>query len=187
MRVIAGQLRGRRLLVDPGCATRPTSERARAGLFDWLGERVRDAQVLDLFAGSGSLGIEALSRGARCAVFVEQARGALRALRQNLDALELRDPAVIAPRDVRRFLAGEAEAHAPFDLVLADPPYGADWPAQLAGCARLAGLLAAYGVLVIERSARDPQPRPAAGLALRGSKVYGETVFDWFDREEGVR
>ena len=77
MRVVAGELRGRRMHSVPGRDTRPTSDRARAGLFDWLGGRADDARVLDLFAGTGALGIEALSRGAREAVFVERGRGAL--------------------------------------------------------------------------------------------------------------
>src|SRR5499427_9858939 len=89
MRVVSGELRGRRLLAAPGRETRPTSDRAKAGLFDWIGPRVAGARVLDLFAGTGALGIEALSRGAREAVFVERSRGALRALRRNLDELAL--------------------------------------------------------------------------------------------------
>src|SRR5882762_4711784 len=87
MRVVAGELRGRRLSSPPGRETRPTSERARAGLFDWLGARVAGARVLDLFAGSGALGIEALSRGASESVFVESNGAAVRAVRENLAGL----------------------------------------------------------------------------------------------------
>jgi len=184
MRVVAGQLRGRRLLVDSGSQTRPTSERTRAGVFDWLGNRVQEARVLDLFAGCGSLGIEALSRGASRAVFVERARGALHALRHNLEALELEDAAEIESRDVRRFLARATGELAAFELILADPPYGADWPAFLAGSARIAELLAPGGVLLAERSVRDPRPEPGPGLTLRGTRAWGETAFDWFEREE---
>jgi 16S rRNA (guanine966-N2)-methyltransferase len=186
MRVVAGHLRGRRLLADPGRETRPTSERARAGVFDWLGDRVLEARVLDLFAGCGSLGIEALSRGASSAVFVERARGALHALRHNLEALELEETALIESRDVRRYLSGPAPESALFELILADPPYGEDWPAFLASSARIVQLLAPGGALVAERSVRDPQPEPGPGLALRGTKTWGETAFDWFDREEGA-
>jgi 16S rRNA (guanine966-N2)-methyltransferase len=186
MRVVAGHLRGRRLLVERGHQTRPTSERARAGVFDWLGSRVQDARVLDLFAGSGSLGIEALSRGARSALFVEHDRGALRALRQNLEALELGEAGEIAAREVRRFLSEERAARGAFELILADPPYGEDWPALLAASPQLAALLAPGGALIIERSSRDPQPAAGPGLALHGSKAYGETAFDWFDREEAA-
>jgi 16S rRNA (guanine966-N2)-methyltransferase len=187
MRVVAGRLRGRRLLVDAGRDTRPTSERARAGLFDWLGSRVLEARVLDLFAGCGALGIEALSRGATSAVFVERARGALGALRRNLEALELEELAVVVASDVQRFLAGAGARHGPFELILADPPYGADWPARLAGSPRTAALLVPGGALVAERSARDPQPEPAPELRLRATKTYGETAFDWFEHEETTR
>ena len=187
MRVVAGHLRGRRLLVDTGHDTRPTSERARAGIFDWLGNQVQEARVLDLFAGCGSLGIEALSRGASSAVFVEKARGALHSLRHNLEALDLEGAAVIEARDVRRFLAGPPAEHGRFELILADPPYGAGWPTFLAASAQIAEILVPGGVLVAERSARDPQPEPGPGLLLRGAKAYGETVFDWFDREEAAR
>jgi 16S rRNA (guanine966-N2)-methyltransferase len=187
MRVVAGRLRGRRLLVDAGRDTRPTSERARAGLFDWLGSRVLEARVLDLFAGCGALGIEALSRGATRAVFVERARAALGALRRNLEALELGDAAVVVARDVQRFLADPGAQHGPFELILADPPYGGDWPQRLAGSERVTALLAPGGTLVAERSVRDPEPAPAPGLRLRGTKTYGETAFDWFEHEESTR
>jgi 16S rRNA (guanine(966)-N(2))-methyltransferase RsmD len=186
MRVVSGCLRGRLLFAGSGRDIRPTSERARAGLFDWLGSRVDGARVLDLFAGCGALGIEALSRGAQSVVFVECARTALAALRRNVASLRIEDRAAIAPSDVRRFLARSEGEPGRFDLILADPPYGEDWAAWLAGCARLAQLLAPGGVFVAERSVRDPEPAPGPGLRLRGAKRYGETVFDWFDREESA-
>jgi 16S rRNA (guanine(966)-N(2))-methyltransferase RsmD len=184
MRVVAGRLRGRRLLSDPAAETRPTSDRARAGVFDWLGSRVVEARVLDLFAGSGSLGIEALSRGATSAVFVERARGALAALRRNLAELELGESADVVARDLRTFLRKAVPEQGRYDLVLADPPYGSDWPGKLLASESLAALLDPRGVLVVERSARDVRPECAAGFAFRASKSYGETVFDWFEREE---
>jgi len=185
MRVVAGRLRGRRLRIDAGRETRPTSERARAGVFDWLGSQVLEARVLDLFAGCGTLGIEALSRGASSAVFVERAGAALAALRSNLEALDLEACTEVVARDVRRFLGGGAAEHGRFDLILADPPYGAAEP-SLVVSPRLTELLVEGGVLVAERSTRDPEPEPA-GLSLRGTKTYGETAFDWFDREEAAR
>ena len=103
MRIVAGQLRGRSLISAAG-KTRPTMARARAGLFDWLGTVVMEARVLDLYAGSGALGIEALSRGALEAVFVERARPALKALGRNLDELGLRDKAAVVAVDVGRAL-----------------------------------------------------------------------------------
>jgi 16S rRNA (guanine966-N2)-methyltransferase len=185
MRVVAGRLRGRRLLIDSAPKTRPTSDRARAGVFDWLGNQVVEARVLDLFAGSGSLGIEALSRGAQSAVFVERERSALAALRKNLDALELEDITDVVARDARVFLRGASPEQGCYELILADPPYGADWCEELATSEKLAAILVPGGALVLERSVRDPQPKPRESLELRGSKEYGETAFDWFARAEG--
>ena len=181
MRVVAGELRGRRIQSAPGRETRPTSDRARAGLFDWLGARTDDARVLDLFAGTGSLGIEALSRGAREAVFVERARSALRVLRRNLEELELEPRARVVDADVARGLGSLARSFGAFGLVLADPPYGAAWPERLLRDPGLVELVERDGALVIERSARDAvEPAPPA-LRLRDTKRYGETAFDWWE------
>jgi 16S rRNA (guanine966-N2)-methyltransferase len=121
VRVVAGTLRGRRLVAPQGRDTRPTSDRVREATFNALASLglLAEARVIDLFAGSGALGIEALSRGAAHCTFVEQARAALVALRTNVDALGLADRSLVAPMDVDRFLASAP----PADLVLADPPY----------------------------------------------------------------
>jgi 16S rRNA (guanine966-N2)-methyltransferase len=181
MRVVAGELRGRRLHSAPGRETRPTSDRARAGLFDWLGPRMEDARVLDLFAGTGALGIEALSRGAREAVFVERARAALRVLRRNLEELDLEARARVVEADIARGLASIARNHGAFDLVLADPPYGAAWPKRLLEDPALVQLLERDAALLIERSAREQPETPPAALRLRDTKRYGETAFDWWE------
>ena len=126
MRVVAGELRGRRIEAPPGNDTRPTTDKVREAVFNALGslDLIRDARVADLWAGSGALGIEALSRGAAHCTFVERDRTALRVLKGNLDHLGL--------GEVSRVVAGDAAAHAKtldVDLVLADPPYGFDgWP-----------------------------------------------------------
>jgi len=181
MRVVAGELRGRRIHSAPGRETRPTSDRARAGLFDWLGARTDDARVLDLFAGTGALGIEALSRGAREAVFVERARSALRVLRRNLEDLGLEERARVVDADLARGLGSLARSFGAFGLVLADPPYGAAWPERLLRDPALVELVERDGALVIERSARDVvEPGPPA-LRLRDTKRYGETAFDWWE------
>ena len=180
MRVVSGELRGRRLLAATGRETRPTSDRARAGLFDWIGPRLAGARVLDLFAGTGALGIEALSRGAREAVYVERSRGALRALRANLEALELGDRARVVERDLARGL-GPLAAGERFDLVLADPPYEGAWLERLLACEALPGLLEPEAVVITERSARAASAPDTPVLRLRSSKRYGETAFDWYE------
>jgi 16S rRNA (guanine966-N2)-methyltransferase len=122
MRIVAGEFRGRRLVAPPGTGTRPTSDRVRESLFSILGSVDGDV-VLDLFAGTGALGIEALSRGAASAVAVERDRNAVRAIRTNAEALALGDRLRVVPRGWREALRAEAEAGSRFDLVLIDPPY----------------------------------------------------------------
>ena len=130
MRVVAGELRGRRIEAPPGTGTRPTTDKVREATFNALGslDVVRDAVVIDLYAGSGALGIEALSRGAEHCTFIERDRAAIRTLRENLASLGLEDRAKVVPGDAFVFAKG-VDA----DLVLADPPYGFDaWPELLA-------------------------------------------------------
>ena len=182
MRVVAGRLRGRKLLSVRGTDTRPTMARARAGLFDWLGPRVGGARVLDLFAGGGAAGIEALSRGASDCVFVERASPALKVLRRNLEDLELQSFAKISATDVRRALRALIVHSVHFDLILADPPYRGDWLEKLASDEQLAELLDPAGVFIAERSKRDTAAEPSVRLRLRESRRYGETVFDWYEK-----
>src|SRR5215510_12005244 len=130
MRVVAGELRGRRIEAPEGTNTRPTTDMVREAVFNALGSAdvVRDARVADLFAGSGALGIEALSRGAAHCTFVERDRAALRTLRANLDHLGVADRARVVPGDAL-VMAGGVDA----ELVLADPPYAFDRWAELLG------------------------------------------------------
>lgn len=153
MRVIAGRLRSRRLHVPRGDTTRPTTDRVREALFSILTSRLdlNNVRVLDLYAGSGALGIEALSRGAGTATFVENSRKVATVLRRNLTDLELEDVSLVVQRPVLDFLkrtSGEASAR--FDMVFADPPYG------LKDVSRLPGLiqrcLSHSGLCAIEHS-----------------------------------
>lgn len=164
MRVVAGTARGRKLEVPPGDHTRPTADRVREAIFNSLYSlgAVEGARVLDLFAGSGALGIEALSRGAASATFVENDRAALVALRRNLDALGLTDDARVVPGDGTTFLASATD----FDLILLDPPYEfAGWEALLA--------LVPDAVVVIESDREIDLP---AGWLNHRVRRYGGTV-----------
>jgi 16S rRNA (guanine966-N2)-methyltransferase len=169
--VIAGEWGGRRLQAPPGDATRPTSDRVREALFSVLGERVAGARVLDLFAGSGALGIEALSRGAAAATFVDSAPAALKALRANLEALGAE--AEVRKQDAGRFLAGASAAERQYDLVLLDPPY------RLAGrlggelSAILPAVLAPEGLVIAESDRREPLD---LDLPLLDERRYGDTL-----------
>jgi 16S rRNA (guanine966-N2)-methyltransferase len=121
MRIIAGEWRGRRLEAPGGRSVRPTSDRVREAWMSAMGPSISGARVLDLFAGSGALGLETLSRGAREVVFVERARGALKSLRSNIERLQAGARCTVVQRDAVKFVAG-LEEHA-FDLAMADPPY----------------------------------------------------------------
>ena len=151
MRIVAGEFRGRRLVAPPGTGKRPTSDRVRESLFAILGPLGGEA-VLDLFAGTGALGMEAISRGAASAVAVDRDRAAVRAIRTNADALALGDRLRVVQRGWREALRAEAEAGASFDLVLIDPPYDLlpDIAADLG--AAVAAVLAPGGVVVLEHA-----------------------------------
>ncbi len=188
MRVIAGRLRGRRLAAPPGRGTRPTSDRVREALFSMLGD-VRGASALDLFAGTGALGIEALSRGAARATFVERDREALRALRANLHALGLAGPdAEVRAGDALAALRTARARGETYDLVFLDPPYAragglADTLAQL-----LPGVLAGAGARVVAESDRRAPLR--IGRSPARERRYGDTliaIYDNIHAEESER
>lgn len=175
-RVVAGTHRGRRLAVPAGAGTRPTSDRAREGLFSSLQSLLdlEGAHVLDLYAGSGALGLEALSRGAASATLVEHDPRALVALRTNVDALGL--PAAVVDADVARFLL---RSPSPYDLVLLDPPYDDDVDPVLAA---LDPWLAEGAVVVVERRTRGAAPVPAPGWEELRARRYGEATLWYFRR-----
>lgn len=174
MRVIAGSAKGRRLRSPPR-EVRPTGERVREALFSSLLPRLPEARVLDLFSGSGALGIEALSRGAASATFVERSSRALRVLRDNLESTGLAADATVVEGDVRRVLAAGPRG-APFDVVLLDPPYAipADELAEV--LERLVPHLAADALVVLEADPHEPAPRWPAGVLPGRSRRYGSTV-----------
>ncbi|WP_426561483.1 16S rRNA (guanine(966)-N(2))-methyltransferase RsmD [Angustibacter sp. McL0619] len=179
-RIIAGSARGRRLQVPPGRDTRPTSDRVREALFSRLEHEgvLDDAHVLDLYAGSGALGLEALSRGARSALLVESDRGTAALVRRNLGATGLDGASVLAVPVARALARPSGQA---VDLVLADPPYPLEEPALAEVLALLVdnGWLAQGAVVVVERSTRSPEPTWPDGLTRVDERTYGETRL-WF-------
>ncbi|WP_432546740.1 16S rRNA (guanine(966)-N(2))-methyltransferase RsmD [Kineococcus sp. SYSU DK004] len=176
-RIVAGAAGGRRLKVPPGQTTRPTSDRVREALFSALeaAGAVRGARVLDLYAGSGALGLEAASRGAERVVLVEADRRAAQVARANAAALALPGVRVVADR-VERHLGAAAAAGERYDLALLDPPYplGEDELAAVLGA--LAPLLAPGATVVVERSTRSPRPRWPDALEPGRERRYGETA-----------
>lgn len=178
MRIVGGIYGGRRLSAPPGRGTRPTSDRVREALFSILEARAGEgtgalagARVLDLFAGSGALGLEALSRGAASAVFVDSAQAAVEAVRANLAALGLDAP--VHRRDAPTALRDAALRGDAYDLVFLDPPYrpAAGLAAQL--CKALPAVLAPGARVVAESDRRAPLP---LGLAVHDERRYGDTL-----------
>lgn len=180
MRIIAGTYGGRRLLAPKGERTRPTADRAKEALFSILGD-LEGARVLDLYAGTGAIGLEALSRGAARAVFVEKARPALEALDENLRALGI-DPvtAKVVRLDVGRAL--KLLSAETFELIYADPPYElaqAALPEVLTFATRA---LSEAGRVVLEHRHLDPSPEAPAGLIRTDQRRYGEATLAFYER-----
>ena len=174
MRIIAGSRKGHRIAAPKGLTTRPTSDFVRETAFNLIGP-VDGASVLDVFAGSGALGLEALSRGAARAVFVESDREACRTINANLDKLKL--SAIVLCQDAVRALSADRST---YDLILADPPYDYEGLDRLGP--QLRRLLAADGLLVYQSDARiEPQ---IEGLEIRTSRKYGSARLTLFESRE---
>jgi len=179
MRIIAGSRKGARVLAPKGMDTRPTGDRVREAAFNLIGP-LDDARVLDLFAGSGAMGLEALSRGAAAVTFVEADRAAADTIDRNLDKLRLVGATVVRG-DALRALAAEAAAGRRYDLVLVDPPYGA-----LAGllpnlATYLPAVVAPDGLVVVESDSRE---EPELPLPKRTSRRYGSARLTLFEGPE---
>ena len=171
MRLIAGTYGGRTLKAPRGDATRPTSDRVREALFSILGDQVPDAAVLDLFAGSGALGLEALSRGAGSVTFVDDAHPAIKVINANLQALSA--SAAVKRSDALRFLMHASQCAEQYDLVFLDPPYRQAERLARPLSEALPAVLAPGAVVVAESDRRAPL---ALELALHDERRYGDTL-----------
>ncbi|MGQ9484230.1 MAG: 16S rRNA (guanine(966)-N(2))-methyltransferase RsmD [Desulfosoma sp.] len=183
MRIIAGRFRGRSLSCPKSLWVRPTADRVREALFSILGPRVLESRVLDLFAGTGALGLEALSRGAACAVFVDQDRKALAALKSNLEHCAVSFPetevlSVSVAAAISRLAAQERR----FDLIFMDPPYGKGW---ISKTLTLLDSVAAPGALVIaEHHEKDHVPESVPPWQVVDRRRYGTVCLTFFGRKE---
>jgi 16S rRNA (guanine966-N2)-methyltransferase len=177
MRIIAGSRKGTTIYA-PKSDTRPTGDRVREAAFNLIGP-VDDMAVLDLFAGSGAMGLEALSRGASTAVFVEADRDAQRAIERNVDKLRLTG-ATLLRMDARRALAAESAAGRRYDLVLVDPPYAMFESLQPTLATYVPALLTEDGLVVVETAKRDHPELPPLGE--RTSRTYGSARITLFER-----
>jgi len=179
-------MRGRRIFVPKGRDVRPTSDRVREALFSLIGQDLRGAAVLDLFAGTGVLGIEALSRGADRAVFVDQAPRALEVVRRNLEQCGLTGLAEVVRHDLRRGLPPEATAPGrAFDLVFLDPPYGRGLADPLLAPLGREGVLPRDALVVVETGAGESLPNRGGPLRRVESRTYGDTRIHLFTLESG--
>lgn len=174
------------MVTAAGNRTRPTTARVRRSLFDMLMPVLPGASCLDLFAGSGALGIEAISRGAEHCWFVEMDRAALRALRTNLTSLGLRERSRVIPGDALKLISRLAGQHgAPFDLVLVDPPYERRLARQTVELVGGQHLVRPGGLLVIQHAPQEELPSEAANLVLSRRVDFGETCLSLYRAHAG--
>lgn len=192
MRVITGSAKGRPLKTVKGRDVRPTADRVKESLFNVLGPRVPECDFLDLFAGSGAVGIEALSRGAKSATFVEVMTPHLKVVEENLAATGLLDRAQLLRRDARAAAADLGRRGLSFDLIFVDPPYGQGLVGEALEAIAAQGLLRADGWVVCEHHHKDAVPTNvpvagyAGGLARFRELIFGETVLSLYSLTGGT-
>ncbi|MBI5695380.1 MAG: 16S rRNA (guanine(966)-N(2))-methyltransferase RsmD [Nitrospirae bacterium] len=179
MRISGGESRGRRLMGPRHGGVRPTSDKVREALFSILAARVEGSVFLELFAGTGAVGIEALSRGAARAVFVDASSKSTRLIRENLNALGYRDRAAVVAKDALQFMKKDAAGLGPFGLAFVDPPYHeevGDKAMDALGSDEAAGVLTDGAVVVYEHFKKHAAPESFGRLARLREYVYGDTV-----------
>ncbi|HEY4056946.1 MAG TPA: 16S rRNA (guanine(966)-N(2))-methyltransferase RsmD [Kofleriaceae bacterium] len=182
MRIVGGDLSGRVLRAPAGAATRPTSEKVREAMFGILANRLgslEGAHVLDLFAGSGALGIEALSRGAAHVTFVDSGKPQLAVVKQNLAELGVADRARVLPGDAVAW-AGKLQPPEPFRLVFIDPPYASDLALRAVNAIPAANI-ARDGMVVIEHDRRNAPPERLGSMVRTDDRRYGDTLLSFYE------
>ncbi len=203
MRISGGESKGRRIVSPPRsrstghAGVRPTSDKVREALFSILGERVKDAVFLELYAGTGAVGIEAVSRGAKRAVFVDSSPKSVRLIRENLDSLGCRDRAAVIAKDVIAFLKksarerGRSTGLGPYDIVFADPPYHADARGavpeflEILGSAELAYVFSEGALVAYEHFRKNSAPEQIGRLIKKKNYLYGDTTVSLYVVLEG--
>jgi 16S rRNA (guanine(966)-N(2))-methyltransferase RsmD len=185
LRLTGGEFRGRLIKTPKDLTTRPTQARLRQALFNAIQFHIQDSVVLDLFAGSGALGFEALSRGAERVVFVETSKPALKMLSENIAELKVRDRAIVISEPVEASSSLLLRS-APFQIVLADPPYSEGWEDKILGDLPWGELLSPEGLLILEwgrlKSQVKELPEKTPFLVKTREKIYGESILSTFKR-----
>jgi 16S rRNA (guanine(966)-N(2))-methyltransferase RsmD len=182
MRISAGQHRGRQLRSPKGGRTRPTSDLLRQALFNVIGGRLQGARVLDLYAGTGAIGLEALSRGAAHATFVERERGALQSLRANVESLGLETRTRVLPADVPVALRRLTQEVERFDCVVLDPPYGLALAGSCVDWLAPGDLLGDNALLAVQAFHKEALPAEAGVLRQTWRRRYGESSLTIYER-----
>lgn len=182
MRIIAGERRGRALVGPRRGDVRPTGAYLREAVFNVLAPRIGEARILDLFAGTGAMGLEALSRGAAAATFVDRHAAALEA---NVARLGFRERSIIVRGDALRALSRLGKEGARFEVIYADPPYDAFLVGRTVAAVAAAGVLAREGVFLVEHHHKDPAPERAGTLARRRDLRHGETTVTIYAQTSG--
>jgi 16S rRNA (guanine966-N2)-methyltransferase len=187
MRIVGGEFRGRPLATPRSSAIRPTTDRTREAVFNVLAHRfagrLEDARVLDLFAGTGALGLEALSRGASFCLFVEESAEGRGLIRENIEAFGLQGRTKIFRRDATRL--GDVGTMQPFSLLLADPPYGKDFAGMALQAARSGGWLRQDALCVVEEAVGAPFDAGAGFLSV-DQREYGDTIVRFLELAERI-
>jgi 16S rRNA (guanine966-N2)-methyltransferase len=181
LRIIGGSLRGKNLASLSGNEIRPTADRLRESIFSIIAARVPNALVLDLFAGTGAFGIEALSRHARAAVFIDNSRAAVSVIYQNLEMCRFLDRARVILSDITRGLGRIQMPQTRFDLVFMDPPYDRGLVCNGLHLLRRNPILAPGHCLVLEHSSREPLPLDLEGYLLNDQRRYGKTLVSFLE------
>jgi 16S rRNA (guanine(966)-N(2))-methyltransferase RsmD len=179
MRVISGTSKGRKLATPRSEGLRPTSDRVKESLFNILGRKIEGKRLLDLFAGTGNLGIEALSRGAERVLFVEKGKQALGLIQKNLSLCGMEGKSEIIPKDVSRAIGILKQRGESFDLILMDPPYGKGLVRQTLMKLFEQEIHHEVSILVIEHDRREPLPETTPGWNLVRQRKIGDTVISF--------
>ncbi|MBI9091484.1 MAG: 16S rRNA (guanine(966)-N(2))-methyltransferase RsmD [Desulfobacterium sp.] len=175
MRIISGTCKGRKLVTPRGLDTRPTSDRVRESVFNIISREVEGARVLDLFAGTGALGMEALSRNAASALFVDKSQDACAIIKENISLCRLEDPATVLCHDITQQVLPAWAVQQKFDLVFMDPPYDRGLIDTVLGSGAFIGLLADHALIIAEQSARENPIQSTSILDIRDQRKYGKT------------
>ncbi|QJW44378.1 16S rRNA (guanine(966)-N(2))-methyltransferase RsmD [bacterium BFN5] len=176
MRIITGSAKGTKLKAPRGLDTRPTTDRVKESIFNILGNAVYEAMVLDLFAGTGSLGLEALSRGAQRAVFVDQNTSSIHVIKENVDHTKMSDKAEILKSDVLKTIEKFTKTKDLFDIVFCDPPYNKGYINKVLQLIDQGAIVAEQAILVLEHSRHEQLANQWDNLVLKRSERYGETI-----------